>query len=265
MISESTATGIMLARTLNKSRTTLMWWTVGVVLYTVINVAVYPSMKDSILLQTSSYPQALLDAFGLNNLDQLGPYLYAQVFLMLPLVLSFYPISQFAGALAGAEQRGGLDVLLTQPIRRRTLVIATWVAGAIGVGILLLVTAILTWLTVLVIGESLSFSDVLLASWSVYPVTLALGSMGLLFSAIMRSSGAVLGISIGVTFLFYLIEVVGKIVTDLDAIRYISPFRYFNDVFTFHVPWWHYGLLIGVSLVLLVAAVKVFERKDIFT
>lgn len=265
MMSESTATGIVLARTLNRSRITLMWWTIGVALYTVINVAIYPSMKDSILLQTSSYPESLIEAFGLNNLDQLGPYLYAQVFLMLPLVLSFFPISQFAGALAGAEQRGGLDVLLTQPMKRRTLVIATWVAGAIGVALLLLVTAVLTWLTVLLVGESLSFGDALLAGWSVYPVTMALGSMGLLFSAIMRSNGAVLGISIGITFLFYLIDVVGKIVTDLDGIRYISPFRYFNDVFTYHVPWWHYALLLGVSLILVIAAVKVFERKDIYT
>lgn len=265
MISETAATGIVLSRTLNRSRTTLMWWTIGVVLYTVINVAIYPSMKDSILLQTSSYPQSLLDAFGLNNLDQLGPYLYAQVFLMLPLVLSFFPISQFAGALAGAEQRGGLDVVLTQPLKRRSLVLATWIAGAIGVAILLLITALCTWLTVLVIGENLSIGDALMAAWSVYPVTMALGSMGLLFSAILRANGAVLGISIGITFLLYLVDVVGKIDKDLDAIRYISPFRYFNDVFTYHVPWWHYALLIGVSLVLLVAAVKVFERKDIYT
>lgn len=265
MISEASATGIVLTRTLNRSRTTLMWWTIGVVLYTVINVAIYPAMKDSILLQTSSYPQGLLDAFGLNNLDQLGPYLYAQVFLMLPLVLAFYPITQFSGALAGAEQRGGLDVLLTQPLRRRTLVLATWISVAIGVGIILFVTGVLTWVMVQLIGESLSLGDSLLASWSVFPVTLALGSMGLLFSAMMRSSGAVLGISIGITFLFYLIDVVGKIVKDLDAIRYISPFRYFNDVFTYHVPWWHYVLLLGDSALLLAAAVKVFERKDIYT
>ena len=265
MTSETTTTGIVLRRTLDRSRTTLMWWTIGVVLYTVINVAIYPSMKDSILLQTSSYPQGLMDAFGLNNLDQLGPYLYAQVFLMLPLVLAFFPITQFAGALAGAEQRGGLDVLLTQPVKRRTIVLATWISVAIGVGILLLITGALTWVMVQIIGESMSFGDAMLAAWSVYPVTLALGSMGLLFSAIMRSSGAVLGISIGITFLFYLIDVVGKMVQDLDWMRYISPFRYFNDVFTYHVPWWHYALLIGVSLVLLAAAVRIFERKDIYT
>lgn len=264
-MSELSTTRIVFDRVLARTRTTFMWWTIGVALYTIINIAIYPSMKDSILLETSSYPQGLMDAFGLNNLDQLGPYLYAQVFLMLPLVLAFFPITQFAGALAGAEQRGGLDVLLTQPMKRRTLVLANWAAVVVYLAILLLITGVLSWLVVQLIGENLSLGDTLLASWSVFPVTVTLGTMGLLFSAIMRSNGTVLGISIGVTFLLYLINVVGNIVPELEWIRWISPFRYFNDVFTYHVPWWHYALLLGVTTVLLAAAVKVFERKDIFT
>ena len=265
MNSELTTTRLVLLHTLSRMRMTLMWWTIGVALYTIINIAVYPSFKDSILLQTQSYPQALIDAFGLSNLDQMGPYLYAQVFLMLPLILSFLPIMTFAGALAGAEERGGLDVLLTQPIRRRTLVLATWLAAVICVGVVLAVTGLLSWLLIVLIGESLGFGETMLAAWSVWPVTVAVGSIGLLLSAAMRSRGAVLGASIGITFLLYLIDVVGKIATDLKDLRWISPFRYFNDVFSFEVPVWHYLLLIVVSMVFLGIAIRVFERRDIYT
>jgi len=265
MIGELAATITMIRYNLERARTSLIWWIIGVALYTIINIAVYPSFKDSILLQTQSYPQALIDAFGLSNLDQLGPYLYAQVFLMLPLVLSFLPVTAFAAAVAGAEERGGLDVMLTQPVKRRTLIIAHWVVAVICVGAVLLVTGLLSWLTIQLIGEELGLLDTMKAAWSVFPVTIAVGTIGLVLSAFMRSRGAVLGASIGIIFLLYLIDVIGKINQDLDNLRYVSPFRYFNDVFTYVIPAWHYLLLTGVALVLLLVSIQAFQRRDIYT
>lgn len=265
MTSELTATWTMIRYTFERSRMTLIWWIVGVALYTVINVAVYPAFKDSILLETQSYPQGLIDAFGLSNLDQLGPYLYAQVFLMLPLVLSFLPIMTFASAIAGAEERGGLDVTLTQPVTRRSYVLATWIVVVVSAALVLLTTGILAWLTIQIIGEELGIGETLKAAWSVFPVTIAVGTIGLVLSALMRSRGAVLGASIGIVFLLYLVDVIGNINKSLDGLRYISPFRYFDDIFTYTVPVWHYLLLIGLALVLLAAAIKIFERRDIYT
>ncbi len=265
MISEFAATSTMIRYHLERARTSLTWWIIGVALYTIVNIAVYPSFKDSILLQTQNYPQGLIDAFGLSNLDQLGPYLYAQVFLMLPLVLAFLPVTAFAAAVAGAEERGALDVILTQPVKRRSLVIAHWVVAVICVAAVLLVTGLLSWITIQIIGEDLSLIDCLRAAWSVFPVTIAVGTIGLVLSTLMRSRGSVLGASIGIIFLLYLIEVIGKINSDLDALRYISPFRYFNDVFTYSVPAWHYLLLICLAAVLLGISVWAIERRDIYT
>lgn len=265
MTNERTATWTMIRYMFDRSRMSLMWWIIGVALYTVINIAVYPAFKDSILLDMQSYPQGLVEAFGLTNLDQLGPYLYAQVFLMLPLVLAFLPIMSFGGAIAGAEERGALDVTLTQPVTRRSYVLATWIVAVASIGIVLLVTGLLSWLMIQIIGEELGFGETLQAAWSVFPVTIAVGTIGLVLSALMRSRGAVLGASIGIVFLLYLVDVIGNVNKDLDSLRYISPFRYFNDIFTYSVPVWHYLLLLGLAVVLLVASVKIFERRDIYT
>lgn len=265
MNSEHISTWIQMRYMFERSRTTLIWWIVGVALYTVVNIAVYPAFKDSILLETQSYPQGLIDAFGLSNLDQLGPYLYAQVFLMLPLVLAFLPVMSFAGAIAGSEERGGLDVTLTQPVSRRSYVLATWIVAVVSVAIVLAITGVLSWIVIQIIGEELGLADTLRAAWSVFPVTIAVGSIGLVLSARMRSRGAVLGASIGLLFLLYLIDVIGNINKDLDWLRWISPFRYFDDVFTYTIPVWHYLLLLAVAVVLLVTSIRLFERRDIFT
>ena len=107
--------------------------------------------------------------------------------------------------------------------------------------------------------------DTMKAALSLIPVTMALGSIGLVLSSMMRSRGAVLGAGIGLVFLLYLVDVVGKIDTDLSSIRYASPFRYFNDVFTYAIPVWHYLLLLGLAVLFLGISVWAFQRRDIYT
>lgn len=265
MTSELTSTVAMFRYMFERSRVALIWWIIGVALYTVVNIAVYPAFKDTILLEMETFPDFMVDALGITDLGEMGPYLYAQVFLMLPLVLAFLPIMSFAGAIAGAEERGALDVILTQPVKRRSYVLATWAVAVLSVALVLLVTGILSWLTIQAIGEDLGFLSTMHAASSVFPVTIAVGSIGLLLSSRMRSRGTVLGASIGILFLLYLIDVIGRISTDLESLRYISPFRYFDDVFTYQIPAWHYLLLTGMAVVLLVISVKAFDRRDIYT
>lgn len=265
MTSELTSTMTIMRYTFERYRFTLMWWMIGVAVYTVVNIAVYPAFEDSLLLETENFPDFMVDALGITDLSQIGPYLYAQVFLLLPLVLAFLPIMSFAGAIAGTEERGGLDVILTQPVKRRSYVLATWIVAVVSVALVLAVTGLLSWLTIQIIGQELGLGDTMLAAWSVFPVTIAVGTIGLVLSSMMRSRGTVLGASIGILFLLYLIDVIGSINTDLDWLRYISPFRYFGDVFSVEIPVWHYLLLIGVALVLLVISVKAFDRRDIYT
>lgn len=264
MNSELTSTIITMKYMFERSRLTLMWWIIGVTIYTVVNVAVYPAFEET-LAQLQTLPEGIMNAFGISDLGEIGPYLFAQVFLMLPLVLAFLPIMSFSGAIAGAEERGALDVTLTQPVTRRSYLFSTWIVAMVSVVIVLLVTGVLSWLTIQVIGEDLGFGKTLMAAWSVFPVTMAVGSIGLVFSTTMRSRGAVLGASIGIMFLLYLLDVISNLVTELDALRYITPFGYFDDVFSVDVPAWHYLLLIVVSVVLLVASIKIFERRDVYT
>lgn len=260
-----TTTRLVLQHTLARTRTTMIFWAIGVGLYTVVILLAYPTFKNNMLPIVERIPDNFQTAFGLQHLDEVGSFLFARVYQMLPLVLAFLPISISAAALAGAEERGALDTILTQPMNRRTLVVSTWLATLIDLGIVLAVTGMATWITTQLINEPLSLGEAVQAVWNVLPVTLVLGSIGLLLSAMMRTRGAVLGASIGIVFLLYLIEVIGKIMPDLDALRWITPFRYFGDVAVFHVPWWHYALMVGASLLLLLGSILIFDRKDIYT
>src|SRR5690606_35552735 len=100
---------------------------------------------------------------------------------------------------------------------------------------------------------------------NIFPITIAFGSLALALSARLRSRGAVIGISFAVVFLMYLIDVVGKISTDLADPRWVSAFRYYGSALMDGMDWGNVAILLAVSVILLGAAIALFERRDIYT
>jgi ABC-2 type transport system permease protein len=81
-----------------------------------------------------------LDAFGIKDLGDVENYLNSQVFLLAPLALAFFLILAAGGAIAGAEERGTIDVLLGPPIPRWQLVVGSFAATALSLLVILTIT-----------------------------------------------------------------------------------------------------------------------------
>jgi ABC-2 type transport system permease protein len=122
----------VLAETLRERRRSLAWWTLGLVALVALNVAFYPSVRDSAGISDygRDLPEAARALFAGGELDIASPagYLNSQVFaLMAPLLLLIFTIGAGASAVAGEEERGTLDLLLAHPLRRRAWVVqASW-------------------------------------------------------------------------------------------------------------------------------------------
>ncbi len=256
---------IYTSHVLRSSLRTAIFWAIGFTLYTVLILATFPSLRDSGALSMDTYPEAILEAFNIQDMTVVTNYLESQVTSFAPLVLAFFPIMAFAGAIAGAEERGALDITLGPPLPRRHLVLAHWIAiSALLFGILL-VTALATWAASLLIDVDLSLARSLEGFLNIFPITIAFGSLALALSARLRSRGAVIGISFAVVFLMYLIDVVGKISTDLADLRWVSAFRYYGSALMDGIDWGNVAILLAVSVILLGAAIALFERRDIYT
>lgn len=256
---------IYTSHVLRSSLRTAIFWAIGFTLYTVLILATFPSLRDSGALSMDTYPEAILEAFNIQDMTVVTNYLESQVTSFAPLVLAFFPIMAFAGAIAGAEERGALDITLGPPLPRRQLVLAHWIAiSALLFGILL-VTALATWASSLLIDVDLSLARSLEGFLNIFPITIAFGSLALALSARLRSRGAVIGISFAVVFLMYLIDVVGKISTDLADLRWVSAFRYYGSALMDGIDWGNVAILLAVSVILLGAAIALFERRDIYT
>lgn len=243
----------------------VLFWTLGVTVYTALMILSFPAFEKSGVLDVSQYPESMREAFNLQSMSTIEPYLSSQVFNFLPLVLMFIPITIFAGAIAGAEERGSLDLLFGNPLPRPVYVVAYWLATAILMLAMLLVLGVVSWLVAVAIDVDLGFGASMAAALNVFPITMAAGGLALALSAAARQKAVAVGVPAALMFLMYLTDIIGKIATDYAAVRNLSFFKAYGDPLQEGMPWLGAGVLLAIALTLAALAIPLFNRRDIYT
>src|SRR5690606_4241372 len=87
----------------------------------------------------------VIRALEIPDMSILTEYLQARVFAHIPLIMPFFLVLMYANALAGAEAHGTLDILLGNPIPRRQVVLAHWIAATVVLTVLVVPVGVATW------------------------------------------------------------------------------------------------------------------------
>ena len=119
---------IVATRFIRDHRRSLLWWSVGVVALVLFTVSLFPSLKGEEALDEviAQMPEALRAMFGLDTaipLTSPAGYLQGRLFgSLLPLLLIVFAVGLGTRAIAGSEEQGTLELLLSNPVTRRTVV-----------------------------------------------------------------------------------------------------------------------------------------------
>jgi ABC-2 type transport system permease protein len=259
-------------RALADRRRSLIGWTVAMVAYAAMILAVWPSISgsESFADLAESYPDVMKALFGgVDDFEAITTptgFLNTYVFsFMLPLLLLVPAIAMSASILAGERERGLLDLVLSSPLSRRRLLAqkALAVLGYLTV-IVVVVTALLRVLAPVV---DLDVPAGGIAAAGLGSLLYALVHAGLTFAvgaATGRKAPAV-GVASVVAGVGYLVNGLADLASWLRPFRVLSPLHYATEgnPVANGVPLGAYGLLVGVVAVSLVAASAVFERRDL--
>ena len=189
----------------------------------------------------------------------------SQIFSLAPLALAFFPILASAGAIAGAEERGTIDVLLGNPLSRWQVVVGNFVATALSLLGIVALMGLFIWGMAVLLDVDLSFGTTAEAVLNLWPICLFFGGLAMLCSAVFHRRVLAITIPGVVLFAMYLIDVLGKVSEDLEDLRPASVFYYYGSAIKDGIEWADFGGVTLVALILVLFAVLAFRRRDIYT
>jgi ABC-2 type transport system permease protein len=260
----------VVAETLRERRRSLLWWTLGVVSLIALTVAFYPSVEESSGLSdyAKDLPKGLRGLFvgGETDLTSGPGYLNSQVFAQTaPLLLLIFAIGAGAAAVAGEEERGTLDLLLAQPLRRSDFVLQRVVAILILVSVLSAVLLLSVAVTSALVDLEIGFGDLIAACGSAALLALLFGAIAVAAGAVWQGRSRAIAVAAGLAVAAWMLEGLGQAVTWLDPFRPLSPFYHVigTDPLREGVPWGSWALLAGLTAVLAFAAVLGLNRRDV--
>lgn len=251
---------------LRKTSRSVVIWGLSFSAMSVLVVVIYPSVNNSINDLIASYPPQLKALFGLQGqVTSIQSWLAVEVFnFMAPLTLAFYPILMGARAIAGAEEKGTLDVLLSNPAPRRQLVLSTFIAMALGLLSILGILGLLTWVAALLANVDLPVSSAVAAVLNLWPLCMFFGSLALLCSAVVRRAALAIAIPGALLITMYFLNALGGLADPLGSMRPLTLFYHYGSAVERGIHWSSFSAITLLSLLLVFLAVLAFDRRDVY-
>lgn len=245
-------------------RRSVLAWGLPLGLMSAFIVAIFPSVEDSISKAVEGYPQGLKEAFGIGQLSNVEQYLQAEMLsLIVPLAMGYLAVRAIASGLTGAAESGRLDVLLSAPVSRSRLVVAGFLATAVELAIVLLVTGLLTGLGSVLAGAGLDADAAAEGFANVWPLALLFAGFGAIATGFSLRTSVVTGSVAGLLVAMYVIDLIGRLDPDLSGLRYASVFKYYGNAIEEGIePLAFAGVTIAACLLAALGA-WLFERRDL--
>jgi ABC-2 type transport system permease protein len=256
----------LLIQELKFRRGAILGWGLGLCFFPIVYVAIYPSVAEEM---AGLADLEIYRAMGV-NLGTFADWVASILLVFLPLVAAIYAIGNGTGTLAGEEEDGRLEMLVTLPLPRWQIVTAKALAFTISSAIIYAIVSLVSWGVFEAIKDQIETSlngvDMFLGVMAGWPLVVAIGMLAMFLASFCSKrriasmiAAAVLVISYfgknlaGSTpvlepfepyFLFTYLDGSGKAISGGQALE---------DVL----------VLVGVSLVSFILAIVFFQRRKL--
>ena len=260
-----------------------IFWTLGLGGTIALTAAFYPALESS-FADLGSQDGGVASIMGLSGgIDPSTPlgFLWSNLYAnIVPWILMALAIALGTAAIAGDEESGTLEYLLSKPVTRTQVVVARFAAmvtilavAAVVSGVLLMLVAPFVDLTgarttttggTSVTSPGLGVGNVAAGTLAAFAVGLGSGGVAFVVGAATGRKSLAMGVSTGLAVGGYLLYTLANVTNDLKVLTWLSPWRwYVDDAMLIDGLTWNVCLPFVLAAVCLVASVRLFARRDL--
>lgn len=258
-------------RELKANFKSLLVWSGIMVFFVYMSMAKFSAFAadPEMLKVLDSMPPALLEAFQMNafNLTTVSGYI-GVMFTYFALIVSIFAVMLGSDIISKEERDKTVEFSLTLPIPRHKLVTGKILAAVANCIVFILVIWGITLFFVADYEPEPSFYEFLkLIMIGLFFLQMIFLAVGVLLGSAMKQYKQASTVAVSLLLGTFFLSIISDLSEDLEFLKYISPFKYFNPVkllneSEFEMPFvW---LSVGITAVSLIAAYIAYSKRDLY-
>ena len=169
------------------------------------------------------FPQEVLKAFNMDvsSISTAYGWFKSEGFMLVLLIIGFYASMLGGNILLKEESNKTIEYLNSLPITRKKIVTNKIIVGITYILSIVLILGIFNYIALLISGD-FNQKEFLFLSLSPIFIALPLFGLNLFISTFMHKTKGVVGISLGLVFVFYILNVLSELSTKVEFLKYFS-------------------------------------------
>lgn len=260
----------ILLQSLKVQRKSFIFWGIGLLLLIAMYVALYPSIRDSAKAMNEflqNMPEVFRKAFvGMEDYTSPAGYINTEVFaFMMPILFLFFSIGFGSGAIAGEEEKGTLDIILANPIKRWRIVLEKFGAMLVSLFILSILVVLCLLIATPMVDIHIGITKILAITLNLMLLALNFGTLSLFIGSIFGSQSLAIGVSTAIAVLSFFINTFASVSKFVENFQKFSPFYHYtaNNPLVNGFNWGSIIFFVCVAIALLILSVAAFEKRDL--
>lgn len=261
----------MIKRELKVNLKAFVLWTAILMSIYLLIFLVYPTIIASDTMaeldkMLEMFPPELLKAFNMDisSITTAYGWLKTEGFVFILLVTGCYASILGSTILLKEESDKTIEYLACLPVKRSSIVLSKYLVGLFYTVCITAAIGVFNYIGLYLSGEFEVEQYMLLAVTPLFP-SIVLFSLCMLASTFFKKTGKMFGLSIGITFVSYFLNVMSDMDESIQAVRYISVFTLAdvrNVITDVKINPAYIGISIGISALMLLTLYR-YEWKEL--
>lgn len=261
----------LLIQEIRLRRNAIIGWSIGLSMLPSIYVGLYPSFESQLEGMQELLELPIYQSMGM-NFGSVEDWIASTVLALIPVVLSIYAVLDGTGTLAGEEDDGRLELIVTLPIPRWQVVSVKAAAHGIVLFIILFFAGMASAGVFLAIegqilaNMEITAVDIWLSLLSAWPVVFTIGMLSLFLGTFTPSRRIASVMGTVIVLVSYFAGNIAGTIESVENLKYLSLFTYYNATATSFTDGQAASDLAVLAVVTLAAfglANFFFSRRDI--